>query len=96
MRGGWVVGNKEGKRMPRMLEIRSVDIKFMNEFWGERCPDYDPGCPVCQAWRLFETFGEPPDEDDVYSQIMMAVADGAVSLDEYDEDTGQWRSQGGE
>ena len=22
--------------------------------WGERCPDYEEGCPVCEAWREYD------------------------------------------
>ena len=22
--------------------------------WGERCPDYEEGCPVCKAWREYD------------------------------------------
>lgn len=22
--------------------------------WGERCADYEQGCPVCDAWREYE------------------------------------------
>lgn len=29
--------------------------------WGEKCDDYEEGCPVCDAWREYEnlvTYGE--------------------------------------
>lgn len=26
----------------------------VTRFWGERCPDYEPECPCCQAWALFD------------------------------------------
>ena len=22
--------------------------------WGDRCPDHDPECPVCQAWLAYD------------------------------------------
>jgi hypothetical protein len=22
--------------------------------WGERCPDYEEGCPCCQAWKCYD------------------------------------------
>jgi hypothetical protein len=25
------------------------------EHWGERCSDFDEGCPTCQAWRELDT-----------------------------------------
>ena len=24
------------------------------EYFGERCPDYEPGCPTCEGWRQFD------------------------------------------
>lgn len=26
----------------------------MTAEWGEKCPEYEAGCPACEAWRLFE------------------------------------------
>jgi len=26
----------------------------LTEQWGERCPDFESGCVVCQAWREYE------------------------------------------
>lgn len=23
-------------------------------YWGERCADYEEGCPTCTAWRLYD------------------------------------------
>lgn len=33
----------------------------MTAHWGEKCDDYEEGCPVCDAWREYEnlvTYGE--------------------------------------
>ena len=33
----------------------------MTAHWGEKCDDYEQGCPVCDAWREYEnlaTYGE--------------------------------------
>ena len=33
----------------------------ITEHWGEKCPEYEQGCVVCQAWREYEnlvTYGE--------------------------------------
>ena len=27
----------------------------MIKHWGERCPDYEEGCAICQAWDNFDT-----------------------------------------
>jgi hypothetical protein len=23
-------------------------------YWGERCPEHEDGCPVCEAWRQYD------------------------------------------
>jgi hypothetical protein len=23
-------------------------------YWGERCPDYEEDCPVCEAWEQYD------------------------------------------
>jgi hypothetical protein len=23
-------------------------------YWGERCPEHDPNCPTCKAWREYD------------------------------------------
>ena len=28
--------------------------RAMLEYWGERCDDYEEGCPVCDAWREYD------------------------------------------
>lgn len=30
----------------------------IREHWGERCPDFDPGCPCCRAWADFDQLSE--------------------------------------
>ena len=27
-------------------------------YWGERCSDYEEGCPTCTAWRLYDKLTE--------------------------------------
>jgi hypothetical protein len=24
-------------------------------YWGDRCPDYEEGCPVCEAWKQYDS-----------------------------------------
>jgi hypothetical protein len=26
----------------------------IESYWGERCPDYEEGCVVCEAWRDYD------------------------------------------
>jgi hypothetical protein len=37
----------------------------MEQVWGEPCPEYEPGCPVCEAYALREA-GVEVTEDAVY------------------------------
>jgi len=23
-------------------------------YWGERCPEHEDGCPVCEAWKQYD------------------------------------------
>jgi len=32
--------------------------KVMQEYWGERCPDFEPECPACKAWKHFDRTNE--------------------------------------
>jgi len=35
-----------------------VDNSFVHEavlfYWGERCPEHEDGCPVCEAWEQYD------------------------------------------
>jgi hypothetical protein len=31
--------------------------------YGERCPDDERGCPICDAWRIFDRWGICPTAD---------------------------------
>lgn len=33
-------------------------IEAVRDYWGERCPDYDPTCFVCQAWNEVDTMSK--------------------------------------
>jgi hypothetical protein len=28
--------------------------------YGTRCPDHEPGCVICEAWRIFDKLGICP------------------------------------
>ena len=37
-------------------EQMMADVKaHITEYWGEKCPDFEPECVVCQAWKAYET-----------------------------------------
>jgi hypothetical protein len=46
-----------------------TDLKlddYVTMYWGEKCPDYEPLCPACVAWSLFEKNNKSvPTDDDV-------------------------------
>jgi hypothetical protein len=52
-------GAEDKMNTPRMHkrtrdEFLSQYREFNTEHWGERCPDAEPGCPVCMAWALYD------------------------------------------
>lgn len=39
----------------------------LTEYWGERCDEYEQGCPVCDAWHEYDNlviFGETLNKKD--------------------------------
>ena len=32
--------------------------KMIEELYGKKCKDYEPGCPCCQAWSIYRTIIE--------------------------------------
>lgn len=44
------------------------------EHWGEKCDDYEQGCPVCDAWHEYEnlvTYGaNKPKENDKHGPLL--------------------------
>ena len=51
------------------MKVKATEVKdfmksFMVKFWGERCPDFEAGCGLCQAWKAYDTIFEFAEEDD--------------------------------
>ena len=40
-------------------------LKEMVTAWGTQCPDWEPTCAACQAWKLFKTLNRVPTIDEV-------------------------------
>ena len=38
------------------------------EYWGERCPDFDPGCPGCLAWKMVDELASLRSENESLRQ----------------------------
>lgn len=36
--------------------------EFVVKWYGERCPDYDPDCIVCQHWKMVDELFRNPFE----------------------------------
>lgn len=34
--------------------IKTLLSKYLTEFYGERCPDYDGDCECCKRWECFD------------------------------------------
>ena len=47
-------------------------ILFLTAEYGLQCPDYYPGCCVCEAWRLFEETGRAPSAQEIDAAIEKA------------------------
>lgn len=41
--------SQEGVRLRRFLH------RWIANYWGPRCPDFEPDCPCCKAWAAFDT-----------------------------------------
>ena len=34
--------------------MRTLLEEAISEYFGKRCPDFEPGCPCCRAWAEFD------------------------------------------
>lgn len=34
--------------------IRTIAEEYLTKFWGERCPDFEESCLVCQKWKALD------------------------------------------
>lgn len=51
----------------------------ITEHWGSRCPDTEPGCPICDAWAAYDALATSakPIRDDI---IELAAKDREATL----------------
>jgi hypothetical protein len=47
------------EHIPKDVEERGKILKksmkvFLEDWIGEKCPDYEPSCVCCQAWESFD------------------------------------------
>ena len=38
----------------------SMIEEALTHHWGERCPDFDDTCPICQAWGAYDALRKVP------------------------------------
>ena len=43
---------------------------YLQEQWGDRCPDFFAGCIVCQKWRAFDILTVEGFLDDEIQQVL--------------------------
>lgn len=50
---------------------KAFEAGIMEAIWGARCPDDEPGCPVCDAWAQFDAEGYSVLPDGLKSRPMV-------------------------
>lgn len=35
------------------------------DYWGAKCDEYEAGCPICEAWKIFDATLKCPTDDQV-------------------------------
>jgi len=41
---------------------------WIEQEWGDRCPDYESGCSVCAAWKCFDFLTNPEKHDNPFKK----------------------------
>jgi hypothetical protein len=58
-------GNFNRPRTNKMVNVVTSQVAT----WGEPCDEYEAGCPVCEAWKLFDKNFAAPSVDEVLAVI---------------------------
>lgn len=40
--------------------LRVIGEEMLTEFFGERCPKFEPDCVVCERWKLLDDLTANP------------------------------------
>lgn len=40
--------------------IRTIADEMLTTYFGERCPDFEPGCLCCERWKLLDKLTDNP------------------------------------
>ena len=48
MPNAYEVSNEADREMKRTLH------KWIEDYWGERCADFEPECDCCKSWQAFD------------------------------------------
>jgi hypothetical protein len=62
-------GNFNRPRTNKMVNVVTSQVAT----WGEPCDEYEAGCPVCEAWKLFDKNFSAPSVDEVMAVIKAIV-----------------------
>jgi len=58
-------GNFNRPRTNKLVNVVTNQVAT----WGEPCDHYEAGCPVCEAWKLFDKNFTAPSVDEVMAVI---------------------------
>jgi hypothetical protein len=55
-----ITENNEIQFTADTLQLEALAKKVLTEWFGEKCPDYDPDCECCKRWRSLDDLIENP------------------------------------
>jgi hypothetical protein len=53
------------KNIKRKVPRIAVPLANMVDYWGAQCSEFEPDCPCCKAWGLFNLTGKVPGDDEI-------------------------------
>ena len=68
--------------------MSDIVSEAITEYWGERCPDFNPNCPTCKAWAEYEELTTLRAVNDALSEQMMTMIDNAGKVAELPDGAG--------
>lgn len=45
---------RENKVIELYVKANKAYLAFLKANYGDRCPDYSPGCPICEQWVKYD------------------------------------------
>ena len=53
------------RRAPRIVR----EVAKTVDYWGAKCDEYQAGCPICEAWKVFDVTLTCPTDEQVDAAI---------------------------